>query len=184
MCHTSISDLELSKMLSLVLRHKPEAIGISLDKNGWANVNELIEKLNTKRELKLNLAILEHIVETNNKKRFIFNEDKTKIRANQGHSIEVELNLKETVPPVTLYHGTSSRFTSSILKTGLEKRNRNHVHLSFDIETAKKVGLRHGGTLVIFKVNCKQMLADGFKFYLSENKVWLTERVPAKYLSL
>lgn len=176
--------LDCSKFLSLVLRHKPEIIGISLDKNGWADVKELIEKSNSKKNIGLTLSILEYVVENNNKKRFIFNEDKTKIRANQGHSIEVELNLKEVMPPVILYHGTSDRFKDSILRTGLDKRNRNHVHLSADMETAQKVGTRHGGKLIIFKVDCKQMIADGYKFYLSENKVWLTDQVPVKYLSL
>ncbi len=167
--------------MSLVLRHKPEEIGLMLDEQGWANVNELIAKMNIKG-VSVDKIIINTIVETNDKKRFAFNEDKTKIRASQGHSIEVELSLPETIPPDILYHGTTEKYLDSIFKTGLQKRNRQHVHLSATIETAKAVGSRHGKPAILI-VNAKAMLDDGLKFYLAENKVWLTDAVPLEYIS-
>lgn len=134
-----VDDVKLGKFLSLVLRHKPETIGITLDKNGWANVKELIEKVKLS-ERYIDMEILERIVRENNKKRYSFNEDKTKIRASQGHSIEVELNLKKMTPPKILYHGTATRFLESIKEKGILKMNRQYVHLSMDIETARNVG--------------------------------------------
>lgn len=172
----------ISKFLSLVLRHKPEAIGLILDENGWAGTNELIQKMN-ENGFKISEDILAHVVETNNKQRFAFNSDRTSIRANQGHSIQVDVELKEQVPPEYLYHGTAEKNVSSILNSGLEKRARQHVHLSKDIETAVKVGQRHGKPKV-FRVATNKMATDGFKFYLSENMVWLTDNVPPKYLEL
>jgi len=171
----------ISKFMSLVLRHKPEDIGLQLDEHGWAKVDELISKMNT-RGIPINFEIINEVVETNDKKRFAFNEDKTLIRASQGHSIEVELNLPEKVPPDTLYHGTATKYLDSILKSGLQKQNRRHVHLSATIETAKAVGSRHGKPVVLV-INAKQMLVTGFKFYLSENKVWLTDVVPVEYIT-
>jgi len=173
-------NIKTSKFLSLVLRHKPETIRIQLDENGWISVSELIEKLNENGK-EINFKILEYVVNTNSKKRFAFNEDKSKIRANQGHSLQIDLNYKSINPPNKLYHGTSERFLDSILKSGIEKRNRQHVHLSSDIETAFKVGQRHGKP-VILEIETEKMNMDGFKFYLSENKVWLTEYVPIKYI--
>jgi putative RNA 2'-phosphotransferase len=172
----------ISKFLSLVLRHKPEAIGLTLDENGWADVGELIDKMNG-HNYKITRDILNSVVVTNNKQRFSFNGDKTKIRANQGHSIQVELDLKEMTPPEYLYHGTGEKAVTSILKTGLQKRARHHVHLSGDIATAITVGSRHGKPKV-FTVAALQMLRDGYKFYLSENNVWLTDQVPVQYLNL
>ena len=171
----------ISKFMSLVLRHKPEEIGLQLDENGWVNVEELIEKINAKG-IKTTLEIINTIVETNDKKRFAFNEDKTMIRANQGHSIEVELNLTEQVPPEVLYHGTATRFLESILKTGLQKQSRQHVHLSATIETAKTVGSRHGKP-VILTVDTKSMHEAGIKFFVSANNVWLTDAVPVQYIT-
>lgn len=171
----------ISKFISLVLRHKPEEIGLTLDSNGWADVNELIEKMNSKGG-KLTLDTLQQIVDTNEKKRFAFNDDKTKIRANQGHSIEVDVELKPSIPPAILYHGTAVKNREEILQGGLHKMSRLHVHLSHEIDTATKVGARHGKPIV-FVVDAKQMHTDGNKFYLSENGVWLTEHVPAKYIS-
>ncbi len=167
--------------MSLVLRHQPEAIGVALDENGWANVEDMIKKMkasgkNTDKEL------IEMVVETNDKKRFAFNEDKTLIRANHGHSIEVELNLEEAIPPAILYHGTADRFLPSILKQGLIKQQRQHVHLSWQSETAKAVGSRHGKP-VILNINAGAMHKDGFIFYLSANNVWLTDAVPVQYIS-
>jgi putative RNA 2'-phosphotransferase len=172
----------MSKFLSLVLRHKPETIGLTLDENGWANTENLIQKM-TQNGFEISPDILAHIVETNNKQRFSFNSDKTSIRANQGHSILVDVELKEQTPPEYLYHGTAEKNVSSILNSGIEKGTRQHVHLSIDKETAVKVGQRHGKPKVLL-VSANKMSADGFRFYLSENKVWLTDNVPPEYLKL
>ncbi|MCV9927743.1 RNA 2'-phosphotransferase [Flavobacterium sp. LS1R49] len=170
----------ISKFLSLVLRHSPETINLKLDENGWADVEELIAKC-TKNGNVLNAELLDYVVENNDKKRFAFNEDKTKIRASQGHSISVELNLKEVEPSEFLYHGTVENFLESIKKEGLQKMSRQHVHLSQDRETAIKVGGRRGKPIIL-TINAKKMYQDGFKFYLSENNVWLTDVVPVKYI--
>lgn len=169
-----------SKFLSLVLRHSPETIDLKLDENGWANVDELITRC-TKHKKKLDLDLLNVVVETNDKKRFAFNADKSKIRASQGHSISVELNLKETEPFDYLYHGTTAASIYSIKEKGLQKMNRQHVHLSKDRETAIKVGGRRGKPIIL-TVKAKMMHDAGFKFYLSENEVWLTDEVPVKYI--
>ncbi|KQT22325.1 RNA 2'-phosphotransferase [Chryseobacterium sp. Leaf404] len=169
-----------SKFLSYVLRHHPELIGLSLDENGWANVEELIAK-STNDTQGFTFEELNEIVETNDKKRFVFNDDKTRIRANQGHSIGIDLNLKPQLPPEFLYHGTAQANFDSILENGIEKRSRQHVHLSLDKETANKVGMRHGKP-VILTVKTKEMSEDGILFYLSENGVWLTDFVDAKYI--
>ena len=171
----------ISKLMSLVLRHKPEEIGLTLDENGWANVEELISKINAKG-INVTNDIIREVVSTNDKKRFAFNEDKTKIRASQGHSIEVELNLIETIPPEILYHGTATRFLESILQQGLQKKSRQHVHLSATVETATAVGSRHGKVAILI-IDAERMQNEGFKFYLSENNVWLTELVPVQYIS-
>jgi len=176
----SKNEMIISKFLSLVLRHQPETIGIQLDKNGWTDVNELIEKANN-YGIKFNRETLNHIVATNSKKRFAFNDTLDKIRASQGHSVEIELGYTNQKPPEILFHGTAEKFVQSILDTGLEKRNRQHVHLSSDLETAIKVGQRHGKPF-IFNVLAEQMYNDNFQFYISENGVWLTDNVPTKYL--
>lgn len=176
----SEQQVHISKFLSLVLRHKPETIGIKLDQNGWANVDELIEKAN-KSGVSFDRETLNHIVATNPKKRFAFNETLNKIRASQGHSIEIELGYTNQKPPEILYHGTGQKSVKSILETGLEKRSRQHVHLSSDMETAVKVGQRHGKPYV-FTVLAGQMYNDKFEFFISENGVWLTGNVPTKYL--
>lgn len=173
--------IKISKFLSLVLRHQPETIGLALDENGWAEVTLLIEKCNQKG-VALNRELLEHIVATNTKKRFSFNEQKDQIRANQGHSIEVDLALSPQVPPDVLFHGTTERFVSSIKEQGLIKQQRQHVHLSAEQSTAVQVGQRHGKPFV-FSVQTGQMHHDGFVFYLSDNGVWLTDHVPSRYLS-
>jgi len=172
----------IGKFLSLVLRHQPETIGIQLDKNGWTDVEDLLAKANL-HGIKFDREILHHIVETNSKKRFAFNETFDKIRASQGHSVEIELGYTSQRPPEILYHGTSEKSVQSILEKGLEKRNRQHVHLCSDIETAIKVGQRHGKPFV-FKVLAEQMYNDSFQFYLSDNGVWLTDHVPTNYLRL
>ena len=173
---------KLSVFISLVLRHKPDAAGITLDEHGWANVEELLRGINETGR-KISMEILEDIVATDNKQRYSFNEDKTLIRANQGHSIPVDVELKEQNPPEILYHGTATRFLNSILIDGLKPMSRLYVHLSKDIETAWKVGKRHGDP-VILKINSRDMYKDGYKFYLSENGVWLTEKVDAKYFEV
>ncbi|MDO4880658.1 MAG: RNA 2'-phosphotransferase [Capnocytophaga sp.] len=170
-----------SKFLSLVLRHSPEVIGITIDKHGWAEVDLLIKKMS--KRFPFNLKMLEEIVATDSKQRYAFSEDKTKIRANQGHSITVELDLLPKTPPEVLYHGTASRFVESILKSGLLKQGRQYVHLSADIATATKVGSRHGNP-VVFKVDAAAMQKAGEQFYLSNNGVWLTDKVPAEFLEL
>ena len=172
--------ITISKFLSLVLRHKPETIGIQLDENGWTDVKILIEKSNS-NGVPIDFEILKHIVETNSKKRFAFNETLDRIRASQGHSIEIELGYKNQKPPEILYHGTGEKSVTSIQNTGIEKGSRQHVHLSGDIETAIKVGQRHGKPFV-FEVLSEQMYTDGLEFYLSDNGVWLTDHVPVKYL--
>jgi putative RNA 2'-phosphotransferase len=170
----------ISKFLSLVLRHQPEEIGIQLNENGWVSVGELIERMNAKG-IKVDFDTIENVVATNDKKRFAFNEDKTLIRASQGHSIEVELNLVAVAPPDILYHGTTVNYLDSILVTGLKKQNRQHVHLSATVDTAKAVGSRHGRP-VILTIDARAMHEAGFQFYLSANKVWLTDSVPVQYI--
>ena len=169
---------KLSVFISLVLRHKPEATRITLDEHGWANVDELINGINNTGR-KIDMTMLEEIVKTDNKQRYSFNEDKTLIRANQGHSIPVDVELNQQEPPELLYHGTASRFLDNIMTEGLKPMSRLYVHLSKDVETAKKVGKRHGNPVVL-KVYSRQMNRDGVEFYLSENGIWLTKKVEIK----
>ena len=166
---------KLSVFISLVLRHKPDAAGIQLDKHGWADVNELINGINNTGRT-INKEILEEIVKTDNKQRYSFNEDKTLIRANQGHSISVDVELEEKQPPRYLYHGTADRFLESIMKNGIKSMNRLYVHLSTDKETAIKVAKRHGNP-VLLRIKTEDMYNNGIKFYISQNGVWLTEYV-------
>ena len=170
---------DVSKYMSLILRHKPDAIGITLDEHGWANVDELIAGIAKDNEF--NMEILEEIVRTDEKQRYSFNEDKTLIRANQGHSIPVDVELEELVPPEILWHGTGEKYVTSIDKQGLIPKSRLYVHLSKDEETAINVGSRHGKP-VIYLVSAKKMYEDGYKFYRSVNGVWLTKGVPLQYL--
>ncbi len=172
---------KISKFLSLILRHKPEEINLELDENGWANTNELISKMVSYGKT-IDIETLETIVENNDKQRFTLNDDKSRIRANQGHSIKIELNYSEQEPPDFLYHGTAKRFLNSIFKDGLRKQKRHHVHLSAEISTANSVGQRHGSPVVL-KILSKQMYDDGFVFYKSKNGVWLTEKVPIEYIT-
>ena len=172
--------ISLSKCVSLVLRHDPKAAGLTLDKEGWVKCSDLIvgiNKMPKKRKLALTGELLEEIVETNNKKRFEYSEDSQKIRARQGHSVEIDLGLEEVVPPDILYHGTGSKSLSSIFRCGISKMKRHHVHLSPDPETAVNVGSRHGRPVVL-EVSAKDMYDKGFKFYLTDNGVWLVDRVP------
>lgn len=173
---------KISIFISLVLRHKPEVIGITLDEHGWANVDELIQKLNHSKD-QIDMEMLEEIVRTDHKQRYSFNEDKTLIRANQGHSVKVDVQLQERQPPEILYHGTAEKFVDVIMQEGLKPMGRLYVHLSKDLETAVKVGKRHGKPVVL-KVQSGSMYEDGYPFYFSENGVWLTKQVDKKYIRL
>lgn len=168
-----------SRYLSLILRHKPEAAGITLDEHGWANVSELIAGV--RRTRPFDMEMLEEIVRTDEKQRYSFSDDKLLIRANQGHSIPVDVELPVAVPPEFLYHGTGKKYVSSIDATGLLPRSRLYVHLSPDAETAKTVGSRHGQP-VVYTVLSGKMAEDGITFYRSVNGVWLTKAVLPKYL--
>lgn len=172
--------LKVSKLLSLVLRHKPEVIGLKLDKYGYADLDELIEKLNT-HTCNVDRAFIEEIVRTDDKQRYKIRGNK--IRASQGHSIPVELELQEIIPTCTLYHGTAERFLPQILKEGLKKMNRNYVHLSADIETARSVGKRYGKP-VILEIDENSMYSKGYTFYISENRVYLTDEVPPEFIKV
>ena len=165
----------------MILRHKPEVIGITLDEHGWANVDELVEGINKNEAF--SKATLEKIVKTDKKQRYSFSQDKTLIRANQGHSIPVDVELEKKEPPKVLYHGTGVKSVKAIQEHGLLPMERLYVHLSTDVETATNVGKRHG-TPVIFQVNAEQMQKDGYDFFQSVNDVWLTKEVPTKYLEL
>lgn len=167
---------QTSKLISLILRHKPETIGITLDEHGWANVNELIRGVN------IDMKTLEQIVDTDDKQRYSFNDDKTLIRANQGHSIPVDVELEEVQPPEFLWHGTAEKYEQFILRDGLIPKSRLYVHLSANVQTATTVGQRHGD-VVLLRIDARKMYQDGYKFYLSKNGVWLTKHVPISYLS-
>ena len=171
----------ISKFLSLILRHQPETVGIELDEAGWVDVQVLITAVN-KAGKKLDEDLLREVVESNDKQRFAYSSDGLRIRANQGHSVQVDLQLKIQTPPEILYHGTATRFVASIKEQGLIKRSRQHVHLSADKSTATKVGRRHG-KVIILTVRARAMVEHGHKFYLSENKVWLTDEVPAEFIN-
>lgn len=168
-----------SKYISLILRHKPMQIGITLDPHGWANVDQLIAGVSKTHPL--TMEMLEEIVATDNKQRYSFNDDKTLIRANQGHSVDVDVELEQAIPPDTLYHGTGEKFVQSIDEQGLVPKSRLYVHLSKDYNTAVNVGSRHGKP-VVYRVDTKKMASDGYEFFLSVNGVWLTKEVPASYL--
>lgn len=170
----------ISKFMSLVLRHQPEQIGLTLDEHGWAHTQELIEKINL-YGIGIDLQMLRTIVATNDKKRFAFNEDQSMIRASQGHSLEVDLQLETAVPPEFLYHGTATRFVDQILLEGLKKQQRHHIHLSPVKTTALDVGGRHGKP-VILKVAAGRMHEAGYPFYISANGVWLADEIPAAFL--
>ena len=171
---------QLSKFLSFVLRHKPDAIGLTLDPQGWTPIDELIAKSDA-AGTRFSRDDLLQVVETSDKKRFSLSEDGQRIRAAQGHSVAVELGLSPKEQPHMLYHGTATRFVDSILSEGLKPQARQQVHLSADEATAYRVGQRHGGP-VILKVEALCMHAKGFKFYLTDNGVWLTDQVPPEFI--
>lgn len=173
--------VETSKFLSFVMRHRPEAIGLTLDAEGWADVDMLIAAAN-RNGRPLTRELLLEVVAGNDKKRFTLSSDGCAIRAAQGHSTGgVALTHVEKVPPATLYHGTATRFLDSILKDALKPQARHHVHLSQDADTAANVGLRHG-RLVILEVAAGEMHGHGYRFYQADNGVWLADTVPAEFL--
>ncbi len=169
----------LSRFISLILRHKPQVIGIELDEHGWADVNELISGISRTRTI--SREVLEEIVRTDEKQRYSFNEDHSRVRANQGHSVPVDVELKEAVPPEILFHGTGTKYIPSIERQGLIPKSRLFVHLSADASTAFRTGQRHG-VCAVLTVHSGRMHRDGFVFYRSVNGVWLTKRVPPEYL--
>ena len=176
-----MNHIEISKFLSYVLRHRPDSIKLNLDENGWANVSEFLFLANENGN-KIDIETLYFVVENNSKQRFSFNSDKTKIRANQGHSIEVDLQFKSCIPPDILFHGTASKNQDSILQNGIHKVNRQFVHLSDKYDTALDVGKRHGKPFV-FSINAKKIHLDGILFYRSNNGVWLVNEVLIEYLN-
>ena len=172
--------VKLSKFLSFILRHKPGAAGLTLARNGWVDIDRLIQGIrNTGRQI--SRQVIQDLVETNDKKRFTISEDGRRIKANQGHSILVDLGLEQVKPPDLLYHGTVGKFMDRIRSIGLVRGRRHHVHLSGDRETAVAVGKRRGSPVVL-TIQAGRMRGDGYVFYLSENGVWLTEKVPAEYI--
>jgi putative RNA 2'-phosphotransferase len=171
--------IKTSKYIALILRHKPECVGLTLDSKGRVKINDLIKAMNL-HSISINREMLDEIVETNDKKRYVI--DGEYIYAAQGHSIEVNVELDEKEPPDILYHGTAIRNLSSIFKEGIQHRDRNYVHLSSNIETAIKVGARHGEPNILI-VDSKRMYKDGHKFYISKNNVWLVDYVPKEYIT-
>jgi putative RNA 2'-phosphotransferase len=173
---------EVSKYLSYVLRHEPQAIGLTLDREGWASINALIEGAAQQGKV-LDRALIERVVSTSDKKRFAISQDGSRIRAVQGHSTEsVSISYEEKTPPEFLYHGTATRFLESIWKEGLKPGSRHHVHLSEDVQTATAVGQRYGKPAVL-EIEALRMQQQGFKFYQAENGVWLTEVVSVEFIN-
>ncbi|MBO5019294.1 MAG: RNA 2'-phosphotransferase [Clostridia bacterium] len=178
-----MNKIKLSRYLSYILRHKPEAAGITLTKDGYARVSDLIKGINNTGRY-IDMDLLEEIVRTDEKGRYSFNIDKTMIRANQGHSLPVKIHFETVSPddvPEFLLHGTSTNIKDEIYKYGIKPMTRQHVHLSADIETAETVGKRHGKPY-IFQIDSRKMAKDGIPFYLSENNVWMTDYVHPKYI--
>lgn len=172
---------QISRFLSLVLRHKPETVGLALDSQGWVSIDELIAKSNA-AGIRLDREDLLQVVETSDKKRFSVSVDGQLIRAAQGHSVAVELGLPPRQPPNLLYHGTATRFLDSILAEGLNPQSRQQVHLSNDKAVAFRVGQRHGKPVVL-EIEAFHMYAKGFKFFMADNGVWLTAQVPPEFLT-
>jgi putative RNA 2'-phosphotransferase len=170
----------LSKFLSLILRHEPGKFGVVLDSAGWTEVEALLAACGRHGHA-IDRATLDEVVATSDKKRFAFDETGTRIRASQGHSVEVELGYEPAAPPALLYHGTATRFVAAIRAEGLKKMARHHVHLSADEATALSVGQRHGKPAVLV-VDAAAMAGGGFAFFVSANKVWLVDHVPAQFI--
>ena len=172
----------ISRYIALLLRHHPEKAGLCLDDHGWVEIEALIQGVR-RRYPEFNRAVLDEIVARDSKQRYAYNQDKTCIRANQGHSIPVDVELKQALPPTILYHGTGEKYVESIQKVGLIPKSRLYVHLSTDIQTAIQVGKRHGQP-VVYQIDTQQMIHDGFIFYISANHIWLTKAVPVQYLKI
>jgi len=177
-----MNPVKVGKYISKLLRHQPETANLVLDANGWCDTDALVAAV-ANRYTGFSFSDLEVIVATNDKRRYSFDSSRKRIRANQGHSVDVDVELAEVEPLPVLYHGTAAAFVDSILENGIVKKSRLHVHLSADVDTARDVGRRHGKP-VVFLVDAAAMAADGLKFYLSANGVWLTDSVPPKYLKL
>ncbi|MFK7789168.1 MAG: RNA 2'-phosphotransferase [Phycisphaeraceae bacterium] len=170
----------VSKSMSYVLRHRPDVIGITLDANGWVGVDELLEAFNDNGK-RYTRAILDRAVAENDKQRVEFSDERTRIRARQGHSVQIDLGYDAAVPPDILFHGTASRNIDSVRQNGLQKMNRHHVHLSTNKQTMLAVGQRHGKPIIL-KIDAKRMYQDGFEFFVTANHVWLVDTVPSAYL--
>ncbi|GIH10739.1 putative RNA 2'-phosphotransferase [Rhizocola hellebori] len=170
--------VKASKRLAYVLRHGPDSIGITLSPDGWVDIDVLLKAM-ASHGLRLDRDQLMAVVGGSDKQRFAVQENR--IRANQGHSVEVELGYAPCAPPEVLYHGTASRNLSSIFAKGLVRGDRHHVHLSPDMDTARKAGARHGFPVVL-QINTKDMLSVGYQFFVSDNGVWLTAEVPPEFL--
>jgi putative RNA 2'-phosphotransferase len=175
--------VRISRLLSFGLRHQPAALGLSLDAQGWTDVSGLLDALRAGGE-EVSREELAEIVRRSDKQRFALSGDGQRIRANQGHSIDVDLGLEPREPPQRLYHGTVSRFVDAIRRDGLVRGARTHVHLSADVATAEQVASRRAGARVVIVVRAAEMHADGVLFFRSENGVWLTAHVPPRYLEL
>lgn len=171
----------VSRFLSLVLRHQPRRVALELDEHGWVAIADLLAGIRAHTDLAVDLTLLREVVETNDKQRFAISEDGTRIRANQGHSVPIDLDLPESEPPSDLFHGTAARALASIRAQGLLPRGRHDVHLSTDRETARRVAQRHG-TPVVLGVQALAMVARGMRFRRSANGVWLVPQVPPEFL--
>ena len=174
--------IRMSKFLSLVLRHRPQRVGLSLQPGGWIAVDELLTALE-RADRPVTRSDLEIVVATCDKQRFAFSPCGERIRASQGHSVDVELGYEATTPPATLFHGTTESRLANIRREGLRRMKRHHVHLSESTETAQRVGGRRGQAIVL-TVHAGEMHDAGHEFFVSENRVWLTERVPPEYLEI
>ena len=172
--------VSLSKFLSLVLRHRPQSIGVELDPEGWVAIETLLERA-AEHGRRIERADFDRVVAENDKQRFAISEDGRFVRARQGHSVEVDLGLEATAPPELLYHGTVERFLTSIRHQGLRKKKRAHVHLSASEAVARQVGGRRGEAIIL-KVEAARMASEGFEFFLSENGVWLVDHVPRAFI--
>lgn len=174
---------QVSKLMSLLLRHQPQKAHLDMDENGWVDMNQLVRNMNRFCGTNVSREDILHIVRTDAKTRYALSVDSSKIRANQGHSIDVNMEFKAVEPPAVLYHGTGRNAVESILKSGISKMTRQYVHLSADVDTAIRVGRRHGSPCV-FQINSKEMHRMGYTFYKSENNVWLTDHVPCQFIKI
>lgn len=181
MKNPSMKNADISKFLSFVLRHDPQSIQLDMDQQGWVFVQQLIDHAKTIKGINLDIEKISHVVASCEKQRFKLSEDSSCIKANQGHSVQVDLALQPQVPPAMLYHGTASRFLATIQQQGLKAMQRHHVHLSSNTKTALTVGQRYGKP-VLLQIDAAAMQQHGHIFYCSDNQVWLTDAVPVQYI--